>query len=137
MRTRMKHVSLTNIQKVSKRKNGRPLTLKQALFVQEYAKTGNASLSARRAYPTQNENTARSVGSENLTKPTIQGVFLEIMEDTGLTDEYLLGKVKEGIEETEKHFDYIRLALQLKGRLQNVSVNLSHVIQESRTRYDL
>lgn len=133
----MKHVSLKEIQEVSKRKNGRPLTLKQALFVQEYAKTGNASLSARSAYAPENVDTARQIGSENLTKPVIQNVFLQLMEDTGLTEEYLLEKVKQGIEETEKHFDYTKLAFQMRGRLQSVSVNLSHIIQESRERYDL
>jgi hypothetical protein len=59
------------------------------------------------------------------------------MEDTGLTDEYLIAKVKSGIEETEKHFDYTKLALQLKGKLQNVSINLSHVIKETRKGYEL
>lgn len=133
----MKHVTLKEIQEVSQKKNGRPLTLKQALFVQEYAKTGNASLSARSVYDQQNANTARQVGSENLTKPAIQNVFLQLMEDTGLTDDYLITKVKRGIEETEKHFDYTKLALQLKGKLHNVSVNLSHIIKETKARYNL
>jgi len=137
MPKRAKYVSLQEIQKISKKKNGKPLTIKQALFVQEFSRTGNASLSARNAYPEQKENTARQMGSENLAKSAIQNVFLEIMEEEGLTDEYLVGKVKEGIEGTEKHFDYTKLALQLKGRLQNVSVNLSHVIKETRERYDL
>lgn len=133
----MKYVSLKEIQAISKTTNGRPLTMKQALFVQEYAKSGNASLSARNVYSQQRENTARAVGSENLTKPAIQNVFFQIMEDTGLTDEYLIAKVKSGIEETEKHFDYTKLALQLKGKLQNVSINLSHVIKETRKGYEL
>ena len=137
MLNRMKNVSLQEIQEISKKCNGKALTIKQAIFVQEYAKTGNASLSARNAYDSQKENTARQVGSENLAKPAIQNVFLQIMEDTGLTDEYLITKVKRGIEETEKHFDYTKLALQLKGKLQSVSINLSHTISETKKRYDL
>lgn len=137
MGKRMKHPSLKEIQSISQKKNGHPLTLKQAIFVQEYAKTGNASHSARSAYTPQCYSTARQIGSENLTKPVIQNVFLQLMEDTGITDEYLVGKVKQGIEGTEKHFDYTKLALQLRGRLQNVSVNLTHVLKETRRQYQL
>lgn len=138
MPRRMKFVSLEKIQTISKKRNGKPLTMKQAVFVQEYAKTGNASLSAREAYASQKENTARAVGSENLTKPAVRKVLLEVMEDTGLTDEYLMEKVRRGIERTEKHFDYTKLALQLKGKLQqNVSVSFSAVAEEARKKYDL
>lgn len=133
----MKQFSLDEIQKASQKTNGKLLTLKQALFVQEYAKTGNASLSARKAYQDQKLTVTRQMGSKNLRKPAIQSVFLQLMEDTGLTDEYLISKVKRGIEETEKHFDYTKLALQLKGKLQSVSINLSHTISETRKRYDL
>ncbi len=46
-----------------------PLTPKQAAFVAEFVKDGNAAQAAIRAgYP---ERSARSVGSENLTKPDI------------------------------------------------------------------
>lgn len=113
----MKHVSLKEIQSISEKRNGRLLTMKQALFVQEYAKTGNASLSARKVYDSQKDNTARQVGSENLAKPAIRNVFLQILEDTSLTDEYLIEKVRRGIEKTEKNFEYLKLAFRLKGRL--------------------
>lgn len=113
----MKHVSLKEIQEVSQKKNGRPLTLKQALFVQEYAKTGNASLSARNVYASRRDNTARQMGSENLTKPAIRNVFLQILEDTSLTDEYLIEKVRRGIEKTERSFEYLKLAFRLRGKL--------------------
>lgn len=133
----MKRFSLEEIQKASQETNGKLLTLKQALFVQEYAKTGNASVSARKAYRDQKLSVTRQMGSKNLAKPAIQNVFLQIMEDAGLTDEYLIAKVKSGIEGAEKHFDYTKLALQLKGRLQSVSVNLSHTIKETRRNYGL
>lgn len=53
-----------------------PLTPKQAAFVAEYTRTGNATQSAITAgYP---KSSARSVGSENLTKPDIIAALAEI-----------------------------------------------------------
>lgn len=52
------------------------LTLKQASFVTEYARSGNATQSAIKAG--YSEKTARSVGSENLTKPDIIAALSEI-----------------------------------------------------------
>lgn len=47
------------------------LTPKQALFVSEYMKTGNAKEAARNAGYKGNDETLRSIGKENLTKPPI------------------------------------------------------------------
>ena len=49
------------------------LTSKQAKFAKEYLETGNATEAAVRAYKPKNRATARSIGSENLTKPNITG----------------------------------------------------------------
>ena len=48
------------------------LTPKQQLFVSEYLKTGNATEAARKAGYKGNEETLRSIGKENLTKPPIK-----------------------------------------------------------------
>ena len=48
------------------------LTPKQQLFVSEFLKTGNATAAARRAGYKGNEETLRSIGKENLTKPPIK-----------------------------------------------------------------
>lgn len=48
------------------------LTPKQQLFVSEFLKTGNATEAARRAGYNGNEETLRSIGKENLTKPLIK-----------------------------------------------------------------
>lgn len=48
------------------------LTPKQQLFVSEFLKTGNATEAARRAGYKGNEETLRSIGKENLTKPPIK-----------------------------------------------------------------
>lgn len=47
------------------------LTPKQAKFVSEYLKTGNATEAARRAGYKGNASTLGSVGAENLTKPAV------------------------------------------------------------------
>lgn len=48
------------------------LTKKQRKFVNEYADTGNGTQSALKAYNTEDNNTAKSIASENLTKPAIR-----------------------------------------------------------------
>ena len=53
------------------RKGTKRLTLKQLKFIQIYIETGNATKAAMTAYRCKNENVAKSLGSENLTKPDI------------------------------------------------------------------
>lgn len=53
------------------------LTPKQALFVSEYLKTGNATQAARKAGYKGNDNTLRSVGTENLSKHAIARAIAE------------------------------------------------------------
>ena len=50
------------------------LTPKQKVFVEEYVKTKNATKAAQKAYDTEDYGTARSIGSENLTKPNIRTI---------------------------------------------------------------
>ena len=52
-----------------------PLTEKQIAFCDAYIECGNAAEAARRAG--YSENTARSIGSENLTKPDISAYIEE------------------------------------------------------------
>ncbi|MCY1150695.1 terminase small subunit [Enterobacter asburiae] len=52
------------------------LTDKQELFAREYLKDLNATQAAIRAG--YSENTARKIGSENLTKPDIQDFIAEL-----------------------------------------------------------
>lgn len=133
---RAKHVTLELIQATSEKVNGKKLTSKQAVFVQEKLKGKSGNEAVLQAYNAK-ESTARQLASENMAKPYIQNTFTALMEQEGITDEYLTRQVKKGIEETEKHFDYTKLALQLKGKLQTVNINLSHSIKESRKGYDL
>jgi len=47
------------------------LTKKEKGFVKDFIKTGNVTQSARKNYKVKNDNTAASIGSENLRKPKI------------------------------------------------------------------
>lgn len=47
------------------------LTKKQKGFVKDYVQTGIGSLAVKENYDVINDNTARSIASENLTKPAI------------------------------------------------------------------
>jgi len=53
------------------------LTPKQEIFTKAYLSTGNATEAASRAYKPKNRATARSIGSENLTKPHIRAYLDE------------------------------------------------------------
>ena len=50
----------------------RRLTRKQQAFVDAYVETGIGVKAAFKAYDTESDNTARSIASENLTKPNIR-----------------------------------------------------------------
>lgn len=56
-------------------KKGEKLTLKQQAFVAEYLKCGNATEAARRAGYKGSDKTLKSIGTENLSKPVIQGAI--------------------------------------------------------------
>lgn len=55
------------------------LTKKQRGFVNDYADTGNATIAVKENYDVSDDNTAASIGSENLTKPKI----LEALKELG------------------------------------------------------
>lgn len=65
------------------------LTLKQRQFVREYLKTKNATEAAMRAYDCRNRNVARSIGAENLAKPSINGEIRKVMDENGPTMEQI------------------------------------------------
>lgn len=126
--------TISQIQAISKKKNGKKLTTKQALFVSEYLKEPNASKAGRAVYD------SKQMGVENLSKPMIENVLAVLMDSKGITDDYLLEKIGQGIETAEvegKQINFIELALKLKGHMKQVNVNLSHTIKESRSQYGL
>lgn len=130
--------TISHIKKVGKEK-GYKVTDKQAIFIQEKLKGKSGTQSALAAYKTD-ENTAGTIAYENMQKPQVVNTFHAIMDNVGLTDEYLATKVHSGIENTSpegKQSTYLELALKMKGKLQTVSVNLSHTIKENRKSYEL
>lgn len=74
------------------------LTRKQKGFVKDYIESGNGTQAALKNYDTD-YNTARSIASENLTKPAIVKSINEVLNDS------LLNKVHlEGLKATSVRF---------------------------------
>ena len=65
------------------------LTKKQKGFVRDYVKTGNGTQSALKHYDTKNENVARSIASENLTKPAVAKAIAARLPDDLLEEKHL------------------------------------------------
>lgn len=133
------------------------LTLKQRRWLDLYIKTGNATEATIQSYACKNRNSATALASENLRKLNIG----EAMEKYGITDQYLLSKLKEGLDstrtisakiimkgggnrdatsQTDDFIDvpdfnarhkYLELALKLKGRLTN-KIDLTSADKEIR-----
>ncbi len=74
----------------------RKLTLKQKKFADKYLETGNGALSVRESYAPTTDLTARSIASENLTKPNVieyleskQDIASHRIVELALQDEHL------------------------------------------------
>jgi hypothetical protein len=74
-----------------------PQTPKEIGFANEYAKTGNATESAARVYDVTSRASAKSIGSENLSKLDLSAY----MDEAGLTREYLVRVLKNGLDATK------------------------------------
>lgn len=67
------------------------LTKKQAGFVRDYLKTGNGSLAAKKNYEIEAEDAdhvARSIATENLTKPVIKDAIQRVLNDEYLAEKH-------------------------------------------------
>jgi len=116
------------------------MTHKQKQFVKEYIKTGNATEAASRVYKTKNRNTAKSIGSENLTKLDL----MEVMDKTGISDNYLMEILKRGLEakrqivtgnkkvqifeDYNNQSKFLAIALKLKGYLSLTDKNQEPIV---------
>jgi len=78
------------------------LTLKQLKFVQLYIETGNATKAAMTAYRCKNENTAKSLGSENLTKPDIACEIEKYRKEGGLSIQKAINAINDGYDAEKK-----------------------------------
>jgi len=106
--------------------NGK-LTFKQKRFIQEYIKNkGNGEHAALRTYDTTNPDTARSIASENLTKPTVQEELKRLLASGNLQLENITSRLSQVIQsEPSKGFSgsdviqAINTGLKLHGVLVN------------------
>ncbi len=78
------------------------LTLKQLKFVQLYIETGNATKAAMTAYRCKNENVAKSVGSENLTKPDIACEIDKYRKKGGLSIQKAINAIDDAYDAEKK-----------------------------------
>lgn len=69
----------------------RQLTKKQRKFVKEYAKSGNGTKSALKAYDTTDYATAQAIASENLLKPLVVKSLNEALSDELLEKVHIEG----------------------------------------------
>lgn len=68
----------------------RKLTFKQKAFVKEYiSNNGNGTQAVLKTYDVKNEEVARSIASENLTKPDVKETIQEILNRKGLGLEHI------------------------------------------------
>ena len=72
------------------------LTIKQRKFLKVYIETGNATEAAEQAYDCKDRGSAQSLGSETLSK-LVNGPLKSRMDAAGLTDEYLMSVLHDGL----------------------------------------
>jgi len=110
------------------------LTYKQKAFVNEFVKTKNATTSAMNVYDVKSREVAKSIGTENLSKPAIRQSIETLLQASGYDP---VSSVEALIENQEKGkgvkataSDSIRaseLLLKMSGNFiekrQSVSVN--------------
>lgn len=75
-----------------------PKTIKERKFVKTYLQTGNAKEAIKAAYNVSSDKSARAMVSETLSKLALT----DIMDNMGLTDEALVGCLKDGLYNSKK-----------------------------------
>lgn len=74
------------------------LTKKQKGFVNDYLETGNATLAAMQNYDVLDDATARSIGSENLTKPNIRDEVDKALKRNNINADWIVSQHKGIVE---------------------------------------
>lgn len=102
------------------------LTIRQEEFIKETIKTLNPTEAVKRTYNLGGkggkklEQTARSIASENLTKPAIIKKFQEILDD--VDDQWIIDEIKKIAKQegdTRPKLQALDMLLSLKGRYPN------------------
>lgn len=132
----------------------RKLTVKQQIFKKEYIKSnGNATKAALIAYNPKNIHVAKSIGSENLSKPYLKQSIEEDLKEVGYTTAQSLNSLiliqENGRDAKATASDAIKateLLLKLEGKLvekkqvSKVNVNIDTAdkakLLELRNKYN-
>ena len=105
-------------------------TLKQKAFVEEYIRNGgNGTQAAMKVYDTEDNATARSIASENLTKPNIMDELLRTAERLGVTREKVVSPVIDALDSQDLEMrlkGHDRMIKMLNGKDTGLSLNIEN-----------
>ena len=105
-------------------------TLKQKAFVEEYVRNGgNGTQAAMKVYDTEDNATARSIASENLTKPDIMTELLRTAERLGATKEKVVSPVIDALDSQDLDMrlkGHDRMIKMLNGKDTGLSLNIEN-----------
>lgn len=77
----------------------KPLTIKQKKFVKAYvAMDGNGQEAAKKVYDVKTDTTARSIASENLTKPNIKFAIEQSLEKHNITLDSAIAPIADALK---------------------------------------
>lgn len=81
----------------------RKLTVKQKKFVKEYVlNNGNGQEAAKAVYDVANDNVARNIASENLTKPNVKDAIEQALVKHKITIDAAIKPIADGLEATRE-----------------------------------
>lgn len=106
------------------------LTTKQKAFAEEYIRNGgNGTQAAMKVYDTEDNATARSIASENLTKPNIMDELLRTAERLGVTREKVVSPVIDALDSQDLDMrlkGHDRMIKMLNGKDTGLSLNIEN-----------
>lgn len=106
------------------------LTTKQKAFAEEYIRNGgNGTQAAMKVYDTEDNATARSIASENLTKPNIMDELLRTAERLGATREKVVSPVIDALDSQDLDMrlkGHDRMIKMLNGKDTGLSLNIEN-----------
>lgn len=106
------------------------LTTKQKAFAEEYIRNGgNGTQAAMKVYDTEDNATARSIASENLTKPNIMDELLRTAERLGVTREKVVSPVIDALDSQDLEMrlkGHDRMIKMLNGKDTGLSLNIEN-----------
>lgn len=122
----------------SKKKPRRSLTYKQQAFIKEYiANKGNGTQAALKIYDTNDYNTAHSISTENLHKPSVREELLKAMSALGMTLNEAIKLLQRQLHDDNPDLrHYLRMYFELQDAFPSNKTEIkteSKIILEQRT----